>query len=260
MVNYYFLVTSLPELRIGFKPDISFEDLTNRLKINLTPKDYEKTVVLRRFIDLDNIRSLLLEEPIDLKGNLNEKELDEVLLIRDGLPSYVFDFLARYDTVLERIQHFSELLVTFFAEEIPKQEGFLKKYLSFEKDWRLVMIGLRSKRMRGDVAKELQFEDFDDPLVAQILAQKDAEHYEPPAEYVELKELFESCGSDPLQQAKAFAEYRFRKIGELAEDSLFSIDRILAYMAQLMIVEYWNELDEKKGKMILDTFKEQSHE
>ena len=35
----------------------------------------------------------------------------------------------------------------------------------------------------------------------------------------------------------------------LVEKPLFSIDWILAYMAQLMIVlQYWNELDEEKGK------------
>jgi hypothetical protein len=117
------------------------------------------------------------------------------------------------------------------------------------------MIGLRAKKLGRDVVKELQFEDFSDPIVAHILAQKDAENYEPPIEYKELKEEIAACGDDPWLRYKVLAEYRFRKIDELVEKPLFSIDWILGYMAKLVIVEQMNELDPMKGKMILDTFK-----
>jgi hypothetical protein len=255
MANYYFLAASLPPLILGERPDISFEHLKMRLEINLRKKDLEKVVVLRRFTDLNNIRSLLLEEPVDSRGNLDEKELDEALLIHNILPIYVFDFLEKYDNVNERIKNFSALLSSFFAEEIPKQRGFLHAYLSFEREWRLVMIGLRAKELGRDVTRELQFEDFSDSLVAQILAQKDSEFYEPPMEYQDLKDLIASCGPDPWQRYKIFAQYRFKKIEALVERPLFTIDWILAYMAQLIIVEHWLELDEMKGLMILETFK-----
>jgi hypothetical protein len=86
MANYFFLAASLPPLVLGQKPDITFDELMNRFEINLTPEDLEKSKVMRRFIDLHNIRSLLLEEPIDPRGNLNEKALDEALLIKNILP------------------------------------------------------------------------------------------------------------------------------------------------------------------------------
>lgn len=116
------------------------------------------------------------------------------------------------------------------------------------------MVGLRAKQIGRDVTRELQFEDFADPLVAQILAQKDADRYEPPMEYTELSELVTATYHDAWEEHKAFAEYRFRKIEEMAEGAQFSIDQILSYMARLMIIEQWNELDEEKGQMILDTF------
>jgi len=214
----------------------------------------EKVRVFRLFIDLNNIRALFLEEPIDPRGNLTEKELDEALLIHNILPDYVFDFLDQYDEATEKIRHFSGLLSFYFKEEIPKQTGFLKKYLQFERDWRLVVLALRAKQLKRDVIDELQFEDFSDSLVAQILAQKDADRYEPPQEYLEIKDLLASCGSDPWQKHKVFAAWRFHKIEEMVDHPLFSIDWILSYMAQLLIVEDWNELDEQKGRMILDTF------
>jgi len=44
----------------------------------------------------------------------------------------------------------------------------------------------------------------------------------------------------------------------LVDLSLFSIDWVLSYMAQLLLVENCHELDETKGKMILDAFVGQS--
>ena len=118
-----------------------------------------------------------------------------------------------------------------------------------------MILALRAKIANRDIAKELQFEDFNDPIVSQILTQKDAEQYDPPVEYKELKDKFLACGADPWQQNKMLSEYRFSRIEEMVEKGQFSIDAILAFLAQLMIVEYWNELDEERGKVILDTFK-----
>lgn len=257
MGNYYFLAASLPPLNLGVQPDIAFEELLNRLKINLNKEDYEKSVVLRRYFDLVNIRALLLQEEIDPRGNLNEKELDEALLIKSLLPDYVFDFLDQYETSRERIAHFPELIARFFSEEIPKQKGFLKRFLTFEREWRLVLIGLQAKMAGRDIAKELQFEDFSDPLVAHLLAQKDAESYEPPVEYRELKEKLQTAGNDPWEYYRVLAEFRFNRIEELAGNVLFSIDWILGYMARLIIVEHWNELDEERGKTMLQTLNAQ---
>ena len=36
------------------------------------------------------------------------------------------------------------------------------------------------------------------------------------------------------------------------EGDMFSIDRVLGYHAQLLIVEQWMELDEQQGKAIVD--------
>jgi hypothetical protein len=254
VANYYFLAASLPPLVLGEKPDFSFEELSNRLAINLTKDDFEKSVILRRAIDLNNIRALFLEESIDPRGNLNEKELDEALLFQDGLPLYVFDFLDRYEGVSEKLKMFSGLFSTFYSEEILRQEGFLKKYFMFEREWRLVLLALRARDLGRDITRELQFEDMSDPLVAQILAERDAPLFEPPVEYISLKEKFLACGPDPWQQYREVVRWRFEKLEELATKPLFSIDWILSYMARLILVEQWNELDEAKGKMILDAF------
>ncbi len=255
MRQYYFVVPSLPPLSMHDRPEITFDELMTRLEISLSKSDLEKVKVLRLFVDICNIRALFMEEDIDPRGNLNEKELDEALLVHAMLPPYVFEFLDQFERVRDKIKNFSGLIALYFNTEIPKSTGFLKGYLTFERESRLVLVALRSKQLGRDVAKELQFEDPTDPLVAQILAQKDSDSYDPPAEYSDLKELIASCYNDPWLENKAFAEYRFKKIGEIAEAKLFSVDQILAYVAQLMIIEDLIQLDALKGNMILDTFK-----
>lgn len=255
MRNYYFVAASLPELKLGEKPEISFEELVYRLSLNLSRQDLEKVEVLRRYIDLLNIRALLLEEPLDPRGNLSEKELDEALLLETFFPPYVFDFLNQYEDKKDQVRNFSALLLRYFTEEGKEKEGFLKKYLAFEREWRLVVAAMRAKKYKMDITRELQFEDFTDPIIADVLAQKDVEQYEPPAEYQDLKELIHACGDDPWALFKTISEYRFQKIEEMSGYPLFSIDWILGYMARLMLVEQWVELDEEKGKNILENFK-----
>lgn len=255
MGNYYFLAASLPPLDFPGKTDVSFASLRDSLKMNLSKEDMKKVESLRLFVDICNIRQFLQEEEIDLRGNLKEKELEEALLSETFLPEYVFDFLKDKETLSEKLGSFPFLLTTFFQEETAKQEGFLKSFFEFERQWRLVVLAIRAKAMGRDFIKELQFEDLHDPFVMQILAQKDTPQYEPPAEYQEIKNIFQACGPDPWEQNKALCLYRFNKIQEMVSSFQFSIDWILGYLAQLMIVEYWNELDAAKGREILDTFK-----
>ncbi|MES2199303.1 MAG: DUF2764 family protein [Chlamydiota bacterium] len=256
MGNYYYLASSLPPLEFPILPDdIGSVSLRASLEMNLSTEDKKKVQALYVFVDLSNIKPLFGEEEIDPRGNLDEKGLEESLLHQSFFPLYVFDFLQKYETREEKLRNFPALLAQFFREEAETETGFLQKYFSFERDLRLVLLGFRAKKLHRDVSKELQFEDLSDPLVLQILSQKDADLYEPPVEYKEVKELLDSVGGDPLAQNKAIASYRFRKIKEMGEEKSFSVDWILAYLAQLMIVEYWNGLDKEKGQTILSTFK-----
>ena len=254
MANYYFLAASLPPITLGEKPDLSFDELISRLDINLEKQDLQKTVVFRRWIDLNNIRFLYLEDAIDLRGNLSEKELDQALLLQEDLPEYVFDFLGRFESVQEKLHVFPGLLAAYFREEIPLQTGFLRSYLEFERSWRLVLLGMKAKELGRDLSQELQFEDPKDPFVMDLLVQKDSMTYDPPPEFLTLKEKYLACGPDPFQQFKEIAEWRFKQIEELATQPLFSIDWILSYMAQLFIAEQWHELDREKGEIILEAF------
>lgn len=252
MSNYYFVATFLPALKLGTPPEITFEEFNYLLQDNLSAEDLLKTAVLRRFYDIKNLRTLWKKEELDFRGNFDEVDLEDAILTEIGLPGYFYEFLDAYHTHAERLKNFSQLLVTFFKEEEQKNEGFLTKYLKFEREWRLVFLALRAKKFGKDLLSELQFEDPNDEFTMQILSQKDAPTFYPPEGYENLKTIFEQNENDPLALYRALAAYRFNKIEELMEVELFSIDRILGYLAQLIIVEKELEMDKKKGMELIN--------
>jgi len=248
MAEYYFIGTALPTLSIGVKPELSFKELYDMLVQNVSPADLEKAGGLLWSIDLMNIRAFWLGMPLDDRGKFTPKELEEALLVREGLPDYLVDYLDRYDSVEERLRYFPSLNASLFQDAIARfPDGFLKRYFTMEREIRLILTALRAKTIGRDVALELQFEDLTDPLVMDILAQKDSSDYIPPSEYEDLKALYQNALANPKELHRAILDYRFRKVEEMEENEQFSMDRILGYMVRLMIVESWESLNENDG-------------
>lgn len=247
MGSYYFLAPSLPPLKFNETPEITFDDLLSRMETNLKKRDTHKVASLRQWIDIENIRRLFLEKPLDARGNLSEKELDDALLSHEDLSESVYDYLHKYTLLSDRIRFFLELMTKYMQEQIDLEKGFVRRYFIFERELRLVLTALRSKLMKRDIAVELQHEEFSDRLVMQILAQKDADEYEPPREYSKVKEILHKCKDQPLVLHTKIEEFRFNQIEGMAEADLFSIDAILAYMAQLILIENLQVLNESQG-------------
>lgn len=253
MSNYYFLATLLPPLSFTSPPDISFEEFEQLLKDNLTAGDMHKARVIRRYFDILNLRSYWKGEALDSFGNFNATAFEEAFITRRDLPNYVFDFVDKYESNNEKILHFPELLHAFFREEVKEASDFFKKYLEMEHGLHLVLLAFRAKQMGRDVMKELQFENPENEVVAQILAQKDAPNYEPPEQFEDLKGVFEKNYNDPIALQQALNEYRFNKVEQMIGlVDTFSINRILGYMVQLILVLRWQALDKEKGLKIFD--------
>ena len=252
MVRYYFIICALPELVLGFRPEITFADFLRLLEMNLTSSDKKQIEDFLLYIDFKNIRALWMEQPMDPRGTMSDKELEEALLVGEGLPSYVNDFLDIYEGRKERLAHFSYIYTHFFRENISLHKGFFSEYFQWERELRWILTALRAKTFEKDISRELQFEDPTDPLIAHILAQKDMDRYEPPGEYEEVRKIFEEFKEDPKGLEFALLQYRFSKILDMEQQCSFAIGQILGYLARLILVKYWDELDETKGKEVME--------
>ncbi len=258
MAEYYFLASLLPPLEIGHVPALGFPELMELLRTNLTSSDQERVRQFLRLIDLENLRSFWAKEPFDIRGNVSSEEMEQALLdvqwpVGEEFPPFFLDFLEKYHSDEDRLEHFPLLMSQFLEHKIAVEGGFVRDFFAFQRELRLVQVGFRANKLKKDVAVELQYEDPTDPIVAQILAQRDSPTYEPPFEYKELKPIFEQFGDKPLELHKEIYLYQFNHIIELWGTEIFTLDRILNYMARLILCERWLELDVQKGIKVIDT-------
>ena len=114
------------------------------------------------------------------------------------------------------------------------------------------MAAYRARRLGRDLSVEFQYEDPEDDIVAQLLAQKDAKEFEPPQGFEDLKRLMDQKYSSPLELQKGVMQFVFDWIDEELTFDFFSINHILGYMIQFILVERTVKQDKEKGIKILD--------
>jgi hypothetical protein len=254
MANYYYLATVLPKLSLDEKPDMTFHEFERLLQENLSPNDYDKTRRLRWFFDLRNVKAYWKKEPLDYWGNLDEVQLEEALFTKESceLPKYLYDFLSEHESLEERQRFFPQVMSTYFTEEVKQNTGFLKSLRAMERNLRLIMTAYRSRKLGRDLDEEFQFVDPEDEVVAQLLAQKEAKEFEMPEGFEDFKPVIMLYESSPIKLQRAFMEYLFNWIEDSLEFDYFSINRILGYMAQFILIERFMRLDPEKGIKVLD--------
>lgn len=254
MSNYYFVGSLLPDIKIGQPVEMSFKEFDRLLKLNLSNHDYAKTVILRRFWDIENIRAYVKRDQLDMRGNFDEKELQDIFIETEEQPGYLRDFLTKHETDSARLTFFPELLSFYFREEEKQSTGFLKELLQFQRQLKLILVAFRAKKLGRNLEQEFQFESFEDPFIIQLLTFKDAPHLELPEKYEALKKIFKEYSDNPLALHQAICEYVFAEIDQMVGLDPFTLDRILGYLIQLSLAEKWMELDVAKGVEIVDRF------
>lgn len=257
MREYYFLASLLPSLEIGHIPTLGFVELQDFLQMNVTTADLNQILIVRRGIDLENLLCVWTQQPLDVHGTLTKEQWNQALEQEQWddehpFPSYLMDFLRNYRTQEQRVKAFPELLSAFFTDDSDQRNDFLKQYFLFQKQLRLVLLGFRAKQLGRNLSEELQFEEGEDPLVAEILVQKDGRDFTVPFEFKELQSVFQMNPAEPLAMHKALLQYQFDTIIERWGQDLFSIDRILNYMLRLILVERWLHLDVQGGMICID--------
>lgn len=254
MHKYYFLAASLPPIAIGSKPDLFFEELKYLLDWSLEPKDKETLYNFRQYIDIKNLKRMFFGKRLDLRGNLDEKSLNEALLMEENFPDFVFEFLKKNETLEKKKQNFFLLEAEFLKYQIENTKNdFLLSYFLEERAIKLVFTALRAKEMGKDILEELKHEDKTDPLISQIVDQRDLTSYDPPRGFEKLKEIFVKNTDDPKSLNRTLVDYRFEKNSEMGGKEPFTVDQILGYVSNLMLVEDLYYLDEEKGKAIVDS-------
>lgn len=252
-MEYYFIGTLLSEVKIGEKPKLSFVELKQLLRDMLTSSDYKRVEAVLEIENLENLRALWSSRSASPYG-LSEHALEE-FLYNELQSNYLKDYLDKYTTAEMRLQHFPELFTAYYQEKLIFQtQGFVAEYLHFEWTFLLIQSAFRSKKLNRNLEDVLQVEDRKEDLVQQLIAQKDSNSFIVPQEFKPLQEILERYYSSPIELYQALCIYKFEKLEELAGSAVFSIERILAHLLQVMIAERWLGLDKDKGSQLVDQY------
>jgi Protein of unknown function (DUF2764). len=259
-MNYYFLLISLPKIQLGQPPEIGVNELKWLLHQNLRPKDLALVEALFRLFDLENLRQLWLGRPLNPLGNWDRFQLETALLQRELFPQYVRDFLNIYGTTEERLVAFPKLLKEYYRIESKTSSHFLSWYLSFLDQCRIVMAFLRGRATGRSIMEEMAGEKsagLQETLGEALQRQVNLRDIDIPLELTPLVALFERYQKMPLELDQAFDRYLFDQIEEFVEMQFFSIDALLAYLAEYAIAYKEARRDPvTAGKIAKDFFHE----
>lgn len=252
MRNYYFLANELPKIEVDSAPVVSFPELVTLYQENLTKADLKEVNRIRLYYDITNILRLLEGEFLDPRANFSENELKERLSSKEGLPSYVFDFWDRYPTDEERLHAFPSLMSNYFHCEI-KEKGVAADCLAFEKGLFLALTGYRAHRMSKPLQEVLEYEDANEEEIVGLLSRKDHSTLALEGDFKELGKALEEAKGEPDLENMAIATFKFDYYSNYQFGHPFSLQFLLPYMMQLMIIEDLYVQNEKLGGLILNS-------
>lgn len=259
-MSRFFVYGILPPLEFGSRPEISSRSLSELFELNLNTQALKKVHILKLWIDISNIYGFLQNSIFDPRGNYSKSTIKALIANQDELPSYVIEFFQAHEKEEERKKYFPKLIALYFQEEKKSATGCLADFLTFEHDIRILFAGFRAKKAGIDLAKELQYEDMDDPIVSTVLMQKDkAGDFLFPIEYEELESALKIAGSNPSKQYEEIARFRFKFYIKYFSNYSFSLEGILAYMIALWILEDFFALKREEGEKFLSNIVERGN-
>jgi len=244
MARHFFLCAAVPELSVEQKPAIDFDSFIFMLELSCTKGEWRLVRSLREFFDLMNLQATFFQRPLQPYGNVQPDDFEDHLRQRLSPNHIVIDYLDRYSSVKQRRERFSQLVASFF-EEKKKERGFVGEYFAWLEEFFIVGAAVRAKRLGRDIAKELSDEDFSHPRVLESLAFRDAVSYDPPEAFAPVREIYERDFENPKQLEKNTTQFIFQHLEAIKELRPFTLDYLLAYMVQLILVEHlWPAKDE----------------
>ncbi|BAE81098.1 conserved hypothetical protein [Chlamydia felis Fe/C-56] len=259
MTQYYFLssffLPQLPEL----PPAYSFDTLDDLLHLNLSDEDLGHYIILKRFFDFENFAFFWAGKPLPHSyGTVTQENVGNMVNLQQWSDDCEFedffkDFLWQYKTPEERSGNFSSLVRGFLAHYQNSSSEFLRAYFTFKQNLRVILAGFRARVMKLDVSYVLRDEDSSDPVVLQVLMQKDAPNYELPGEFSDLSDVLQDYGRLPHTLNRTLSLYEFHKIEEMGRDKYFDANAILAKVAAYLFAIRNGMVNLDKGRNIINS-------
>ena len=259
--NYYCLVAGLPDLmmedrKLAFS-SVAFRELLHE---EIHPGDYGLVRLFFMPYDHLNILSRIYDEkPVfDGRGNYSAELVEEITDKKTfevaenlNLPAYLMDFLEEYFNAEEKpakVDSERRLTNEYFSYMQESGNMFLNEYVRHELNLRNIMTALNGRKFDMDVSANI----IGDSDIEAALKKSRARDFGLSNDIDNIDtiiQLFEV--SNLLDREMKLDMQRWKFLDEATFFNYFSIEKVLAFLIKVFIVERWISLDEEKGRELI---------
>lgn len=248
--NYYYLVAGLQDISLDIhkliQDQLAFRET---LKTEVHPKDFK--LVEKLFLPYDNANLLKLleksDKPLSEKGNFSQEVLEENIKEPATLPEYMNQFISAFknkEPIFPDLSPENELTTLFFQEMEKEENDFLRDWFRFDLTIRNVMTALAARKHKVDYENQI-IGTGDRP---EAIRKSHARDFGLSAEVDYLEELMNLSRTEDIQEReKAIDEFKWNYLDEATFFEYFTIERILAFLIKLGMVERWLAIDKDHG-------------
>lgn len=248
--NYYYLVAGLQDISLDIhkliQDQLAFRET---LKTGVHPKDFK--LVEKLFLPYDNANLLKLleksDKPLSEKGNFSQEVLEENIKEPATLPEYMNRFVSAFknkEPIFPDLSPENELTTLFFQEMEHEENDFLRDWFHFDLTIRNVMTALAARKHKVDYENQI-IGTGDRP---EAIRKSHARDFGLSAEVDYLEELMNLARTEDIQEReKAIDEFKWNYLDEATFFEYFTIERILAFLIKLGMVERWLAIDKEHG-------------
>ena len=256
--NYYCLVAGLPDLimedrKLAFS-SIIFREL---LQEDIHPQDYTLVSLFFLPFDHNNILSRLYDkEPAyDNHGNFTAEEVEEItdkksFEVAENLtmPAYIINFLDDYfidEEKPSRVNAERQLTSNYYEYLLQSGNQFMNDYVRYELNLKNVLTALNGRKYDMDISADI----IGDGDIEYSLKKSRARDFGLANDVDNLESIIHLYEIPNLLDRELKLDLmRWQSLDEATFFNYFSVEKVLAFIVKVFIVERWIGLDEEKGK------------
>jgi hypothetical protein len=249
--KYYYLVAGLQDITLDMhKLSMGQLEFRQELQQELHPDDYKLVKILFYPVDNINLINLLSKnnKEFDPLGNFSLAQLEENIKEPEGeLPVYMNRFIEakkNHEQIIPIMSPENEITALFYNYTETLESDFLKNWFKFNRHLRDLLTAIICRKY--DIPFENQI--FGTGDVADAIRKSNARDFGLSTEIEWLEDLLNIAKNDNVQEReKAVDQLRWKYLDDVTFFEYFTIDRILAFMIKLGMVQRWLAIDREHG-------------
>lgn len=248
--NYYCLVSGLPDIVLEqSKAPFSLYELLEELRLTLHPRDFDLVELI--FLPHDNRNllhlSLKTDASWDILGKFSREEMEEKLKETGQLPPYMDRFyqaVRQESPIWPGMSWENQLTRLYYDHVLSHTEGFLHDWFKFEKDLNNILAAWNAREFNLPVEGQLIGEND----IIRALGKSHARDFGLSKDLVFVDKLLQALErEDLLERERAVDRIKWHRIDQLNTFHYFTVDTVLGYLLQFLLLDRWLGLDSGRG-------------